>query len=146
MTYKLFRIQASCPVVWQDTPRQYLGQPRVLVCTQVQKVPLRDKPCLLLLSSRCPEEASRSLSLCVYFSGSLSSLPFTLLSINYALKLCLLGAFVSRLPSDLWLSPVKVHLRHFTTVIPKVIGMFESSIAFLVKREPFYRVILAKHI
>lgn len=36
--------------------------------------------------------------------------------------------------------------RHFTTVILKVTGMFEGSTAFLVKREPFYHVILAKHI
>lgn len=32
---------------------------------------------------------------------------------NYALKLCLLGVFVSRLPWDLWLSPAKVHLPPF---------------------------------
>ena len=78
------------PVTWQDAPRQYPGQPRVLwllghyvVCTQVPKVPLRDKLCPFLLSSRCSsQEASGSLLLSLYFP---------LFSINSALRLCLHG-------------------------------------------------------
>lgn len=106
--YQIRSVYECTMHTWQDVPGITLASPGswfISRCKGLFKRQTQPTPALFLCHSLC---LPLSVSLCV--SGILPSLPISFISINFTLKLCLHGVFVSCLLS----SPGRSHSRHFT--------------------------------